>query len=98
MTRARLLWMLGGLAACAPAPEVVTDRLPMGRVGEVFSAAIVVEGGRGELTYAAEGLPGTITVNPAVGIVSGVPEFPGEYEGTVEVTDRAGRARSSRPR
>ena len=76
------------LAACA-APELVwvTSELPEAHIGEVYSAAIEVEGGAPPLMYSASGLPPTLAMNPAVGIISGVPDEEGTWDVAVTVTD-----------
>jgi hypothetical protein len=51
-----------------------------------MSYAIVSSESGGGLSWTASGLPDGVTVNPATGVISGIPEVPGVYQVPVSVT------------
>lgn len=81
--------MIAWFALACRAPTIATAELPHAVVGDLYQAAIQIDGRiRGE--YRSEGLPEGLSLNPRVGIVSGVPTIPGTFDVTVRVTDRDG--------
>lgn len=74
-----MIWM-----ACGGQGPITTSELPQARVGDVYQAAIELDGKlRGE--FFATGLPEGLTLHPDLGVISGVPQFRGDYPVTVEV-------------
>ncbi len=81
------LWL-----GCTPG-DITTTALPEGRVGDVYSAAIEADG-RGRWVFAAEDLPAGLTINPATGVVSGIPRERGSRTVTVRLETPGGRTRA----
>ena len=65
---------------------------PAGQLGVAYSHAFLAGGGQAPLTFAisAGALPPGLALDPATGIVSGIPAALGLYNFTVQVTDALG--------
>jgi prepilin-type N-terminal cleavage/methylation domain-containing protein len=59
-------------------------------LGSTFTATAVGSGGGGTLTYTATGLPVGVVLNPATGVMSGLPTVAGRYLPIVSVSDGLG--------
>lgn len=53
--------------------KIDTTSLPDGTVGEAYNESIAVEGGSPPYSYAADGLPAGLTIDPVFGVISGTP-------------------------
>jgi uncharacterized protein YkwD len=78
--------------AASPAVSITTTTLPVGYVGEAYSAPLAATGGSGTYTWAAWTAPGT-TLGHTTGIISGVPTAAGPHP--VDVTVMSGSVNSS---
>ncbi len=74
-----------------PAPLKITtgNQLSGGTVGAAFTQAMTATGGLPPYTWFANGLPGGLTIDPASGVISGIPAATGDFTLTVRVTDSA---------
>ncbi len=73
------------------------DSPPAGTVGIPYSHAFPVTGGTAPFTFAVilGELPDGLLLNPATGVVSGVPTFSASYFFTIQVTDLLGQTSSA---
>jgi len=77
-----------------PPLKILTTRLPEGRAGEPYQAAVAVAGGYPPFKWAvaAQGaLPAGIAFDPATGLFDGTPEAQGAADLKVSVEDSGGR-------
>lgn len=74
---------------------VTSTSLPAGQVGVPYSASAEASGGSGSYRWAAAGLPGGLTINPADGQITGTPTSSGSAHATLTVTDAYGARASS---
>ena len=77
------------LAVCT-ALAVSPEALPAAIVGAPFTATIAASGGTAPFSYAQTGLPSTLTLDPATGVISGTPTAAGVVNVTVVATDANG--------
>jgi len=70
-------------------PQIVTQKLPDGWVGEHYDAHIEVRGGKKPLKWRGEGLPPGLML--AGGHIRGIPEAAGRFVFIVEVADKEGK-------
>ncbi|MEN8148567.1 MAG: putative Ig domain-containing protein [Planctomycetota bacterium] len=77
------------IQAGAPALTITTTTLPDGRVGDVYSAAVVAQGGTPPYGFVTNplNLPNGVTLDPTKGTLSGTPTAAGSFNFTVYVTD-----------
>ncbi|HYE77211.1 MAG TPA: Ig domain-containing protein [bacterium] len=73
---------------CAPAPTITTTELPPATTGVPYLATVVATGGEGTLTFSLgkTTLPSGLTLDPATGVISGIPDDPAETCTTVGFT------------
>ncbi len=81
---------VGGGAGPA-APAITTSELPSGKAGEPYSFTLT---GSNVTTWSATGLPDTLTLDAATGVISGTPAAEGSY--TVNVTASDGTTEAHR--
>ncbi|RKY14710.1 MAG: hypothetical protein DRP63_08070, partial [Planctomycetota bacterium] len=74
-------------------PQIVTQKLPDGWVGEHYDAHIEVRGGKEPIKWRGEGLPPGLML--VAGRLMGTPEAPGRFVFIVEVVDKEGKEDSS---
>ncbi len=67
-----------------------TERLPAGKKGSVYAAAVQALGGKGDYTFTATLLPKGLSIS-AAGNISGKPEVTGTYTARIAATDQAGQ-------
>ena len=71
-----------------PAPIAVDCESPdRGNVGVPYSWTPSYEGGQGQLMWSATNLPPGLSIDPATGEISGIPEVEGEYAIEIRVED-----------
>lgn len=70
-------------------PQITTGGLPGGVTRSAYSQKLGELGGVAPFTWSLSSgtLPGGLTLDPAAGIISGVPTTPGTFTFTVEITD-----------
>jgi hypothetical protein len=74
-----------------PAPlAITTTSLPSGTSGSSYSFTLAGRGGTPPYTWSASGLPSSLFVNPATGVISGVLQASGTFPITVGLRDAAG--------
>lgn len=73
-------------------PEITTENLPEGRVGEVYSAQLTATQPNGPVTWSASGLPEGLEVGRTSGVITGTPRVSATT--TFGVTVRATDARN----
>ena len=66
-----------------------SNQLNSATVGSTFSQTMTATGGVPPYTWAANGLPGGLTIDPASGVISGTATAAGDFSFTVRVTDSA---------
>ena len=84
------------LAGCGSDPlNLLTDSLPEGTTGMAYTAQMMAEGGKGDLTWATRdgALPPGLTL-AADGAISGVPTEVGAFNVTIEVSDEGDQSDS----
>lgn len=81
--------MVAALLLLLAQPQIVSQELPDGWVGEHYDARIEVRGGTKPLKWSGEGLPPGLVL--AGGHIRGVPEVAGRFVFIVEVTDKEGK-------
>jgi hypothetical protein len=67
--------------------QFITQSLNNGEVGTPFYDVYLTTNAAGTVTFAASGLPPGLTLDPATGIVSGVPTTPGTFVVLISATD-----------
>src|ERR1700691_2270865 len=73
-----------------PAIVITTGSpLPIGTVGANYSQSLTASGGSGTYTWAVSAgtLPGGLTLNPATGLIAGLPNIAATSPFTIQVTD-----------
>jgi hypothetical protein len=80
-----------------PPPVITTTALPGGIVGVAYNQSISVSGGLLPLSWSISGgaLPTPLTLNPATGVISGIPNAARTFSFTVLVSDAAARSTSA---
>jgi Putative Ig domain len=75
----------------APAELTLTTplQLPDVALNSVYSLTLTATGGRPPYTWSATGLPGGLTLNPSLGLISGTASTPGNFAVAITVTDSA---------
>jgi streptogramin lyase len=69
---------------------ITTAALPNGTVGVAYTPFnLQAQGGTGSLAWSATGLPGTLTLGPTNGVLSGTPNIAGSYTVSVNVSDNS---------
>ena len=86
-----------GLAACLVAPYVTTTSLPAGSVSSPYSATLQASGGTGPYTWTAVGLPTSLSLDAATGVISGTPSAPFDATVAVTATDSSQQPLASNP-
>jgi hypothetical protein len=86
------LYVVTIAAAGCPAITISPSTLPPGRVGVLYSQSVTASGGTAPYTYtvASGVLPDGLTLNPATGLISGVPTQTGLFNFTIRATDDNG--------
>jgi len=76
-----------------PLAVAVSGTVPKAEVGKAFKATVAATGGLAPYKYAFTGgsAPAGVNIDPATGVVSGVPTAAGAFSVTVGVTDADGR-------
>jgi len=64
-------------------------------LGQTIAVTAAGSGGNGTYSYAATGLPAGVLINPATGVLGGLPTVPGRYLPVVTVTDGLGGTASA---
>ena len=76
--------------APATAPNIITDTLPDGKVGEAYSQTLTANG-TAPITWSIDGgLPAGLSLNADTGEISGTPTADGTAKFTVKATNSAG--------
>ena len=70
--------------------EISTTKLDDATTGTAYTQKLVASGGKSPYTWAAQGLPAGITLDPATGALQGTPTTAGTATIVVTVTDAAG--------
>jgi hypothetical protein len=78
-----------GTASSTPL-SVSTASLPAGTVNSAYSATVTGAGGDGNYIWSATGLPATLSMNPATGVISGTPTSSSSSSVTVTLRDTLG--------
>jgi hypothetical protein len=81
------------LNIASAAPVLNTALTATGTAGTSLTYPIVASGPT--LTYTAQNLPPGLTVAPSTGIISGVPDLPGDYFAAVSVSNTWGAAQTN---
>src|ERR1017187_3100827 len=68
---------------------IATTSLPGGTSGSTYSVTLAGRGGTPPYTWTASGNPPGLAINPATGVLSGIPQTAGSYLVTVVLTDAA---------
>ncbi|RKY17032.1 MAG: hypothetical protein DRP63_04415, partial [Planctomycetota bacterium] len=53
--------------------KIVAERIPTAFEGEPYSWRVLIEGGSGNLSFSATGLPNGLSIDPQTGLISGTP-------------------------
>jgi hypothetical protein len=83
-----------GRIGALPSIIVTPATLPMGTVGQAYSATLVASGGAGPYTWSASGLPAGLSIGASTGVISGTPVAPGPPVVVVTVFDATAAAAS----
>ncbi|GAB4023608.1 hypothetical protein GCM10028808_74450 [Spirosoma migulaei] len=69
--------------------SLTTSSLPIGTVGQPYSATITATGGTAPYSFsmASGSLPAGITLNPTTGVLSGIPTNSGSFSTSIRITD-----------
>ena len=81
---------LFSLAACSVIPTplgIVTTALPTGNTVSNYSATLTGRGGTLPYTWSVSGLPASLFLNPATGVISGLVQVAGTYSIAVTLQD-----------
>ena len=78
------------LTASVSTPVITSAASASGQVDSLFNYQITAT--NGPASYGASGLPPGVNVNPATGLVSGVPTAPGTFAATIAAGNTAGGA------
>jgi hypothetical protein len=70
-----------------PAPAIVAASLAPGTAGAPYAQNLTAFGGTGMLVWSSTTLPSWLSLEPLTGFLSGIPNSPGNYTFTVQVTD-----------
>jgi len=81
----------------AQLPVLTTPTAQISRTGTATSVAVVVTGGLQPMTWSATNLPGGLTIDPATGVISGVPTTVETQLVTVTVIDHGEQTRTTPP-
>lgn len=79
-----------------PRLHIALSHLPRGTVGKRYKTKITVSGGKDPRWQISGGVPTGIKLNPATGVLKGVPRRAGSFTFTVTVTDALGASVSVR--
>lgn len=71
----------------AGALTITTAGLPNGAIGLSYSAGVATSGGNSPLHFSATSLPSPLIIDPASGVISGLPATSGTFSINVTVTD-----------
>ena len=66
---------------------IATTALPNGVLGESYSATVSAVNGASPYTWSATGLPSSLSINSATGVISGAPTTFGTFPVTIRVSD-----------
>jgi hypothetical protein len=69
---------------------IASGLLPAGRAGSPYTTAVSATGGAAPLTWSASALPSGLSLNPASGLISGIPSAAGSLPATFTVIDGYG--------
>jgi hypothetical protein len=69
--------------------QITTTSLPAGAKGANYTVTFAGKGGTPPYTWGASGFPQGLTLNPATGVLSGVPQGSGNFTVTVVLQDAA---------
>ena len=58
---------------CTPSSIVISGSMPDGTVGQAYTANLTATGGSAPYTWAANGLPAGLSINPSTGAITGTP-------------------------
>ncbi len=70
-----------------PPPTITTSSIPVGTMGLLYSVTINAKDGTAPYRWSATGLPGSMQLNSATGVILGTPPVAGTYPINVTVTD-----------
>ncbi len=80
-------------ASCSNGPSpltITTTSLPAATVNNVYSTTLAASGGSGGRTWSSTTLPSNLSLDPATGVLSGIPAAMGSTQITFMVTDSTG--------
>ena len=78
------------VSADVTAPQIVTENLPNGNVGEQYSPIQLRATGTGPINWSASGLPQGLVIDTTTGIISGIPSSAGNHNVSVTATGPTG--------
>jgi hypothetical protein len=70
--------------------QILTQGMPAGQVGTFYNFTFQTANGLPPMNFTATGLPGSLSLNPATGAVTGTPNAAGVYGVSLLVTDSGG--------
>lgn len=75
--------------------RLLTTSIPGSLTGVAYSFTLQATGGLPPYSFSITGLPGSLTLNPATGVISGIWNTAGSFTGTITVTDASGQTASA---
>jgi len=72
-------------------PDILTESLPAGRVGDAYNAQLTATTPNGPVTWSVPTLPDGLALNRTSGAITGTPTAAGNFDVTVRATDPLNR-------